>query len=375
MQADSGKQFEDYADAVDRELNVHHEDDVPPPPTLSTISAVELQHKDIPPVKWLVQDLIPAGLTILASPPKYGKSWMSLDLCLSLSTGADFLGYRCNRAGTLYLALEDSERRLKTRMNKLLCGRQAPPGFDFATTAPTLSTGLLDALEGYILEHRETGLIILDTLAKVRDMGGGRDVYGKDYADVGALKKFADAHNIALLIIHHLRKMADNDDVFNRIGASSGITGASDTMMTLTKKKRTDENAELSVTGRDVQENDLILRFDKDTCRWVNEGDVDTVKQRQAAEQYAENPIVKTIHHLLGKYGSWSGSSTELLKIGEEVTGVELADSGQALTSKLKELADTMREYEAIGYTRVKNGSGGGRHKFFFSELPTTQNR
>lgn len=116
------------------------------------------------------------------------------------------MGYRCYKSGVLYLALEDGERRLKSRMGKIISPMQAPPGFDFATMTPTLSTGLIDVLEGYIKQHPDTGLIVIDTLQKVRDVGGSKDIYGKDYADVGTLKKFADAHNIALLLIHHLRK-------------------------------------------------------------------------------------------------------------------------------------------------------------------------
>ncbi len=89
-------------------------------PSLQTVSAVDLQKKNIQPIRWIVRDLIPAGLTILASPPKFGKSWMAMNLCLSVATGGRFLGYQCCKCGCLYLALEDGERRLKSRMGKVM---------------------------------------------------------------------------------------------------------------------------------------------------------------------------------------------------------------------------------------------------------------
>lgn len=127
------------------------------PPMLPTVSATDLQKKEIPPIRWVVQDLVAAGLTVLASPPKFGKSWMAMCLCLSVAMGGRFLGYRCYKCGVLYMALEDGERRLKSRMEKILVTLPAPSGFDFATTAPTLSTGLLDVLEGYVYPPRVGG--------------------------------------------------------------------------------------------------------------------------------------------------------------------------------------------------------------------------
>lgn len=338
---------------------------------LESITAVDLQKKNLPPVRWIVKDLIPAGLTILASPPKYGKSWMAMALCLSTATNGSFLGYRCNQSGVLYLALEDGERRLKNRMKKILDTAPAPPGFSFATMAPTLNTGLVDALEGYMKQHPETGLIIVDTLQKIRDMGGGKDVYGKDYSDMGTLKRFADAHNIALLLIHHLRKMGDDSDPFARISGTNGLSGAADTMMVLAKEKRSDDTSTLSVTGRDVEQTDLVLRFNKDSCLWENLGDADAFAEQQARMEYANSPIVRTVQRLLEQSpDGWSGTGTQLLEAGTYIARTRLAPSPRELSSKLKKLSPLLFEYDAIVYMQTKNGTGGGRHKFSKADMP-----
>lgn len=371
--------FEKYAAEIksglmqdaQRAADPHTSEPTPPPPMLSTVSAVGLQQKDLPPIRWIVQDLVAAGLTVLASPPKFGKSWMAMCLCLSVAMGGRFLGYRCYKCGVLYMALEDGERRLKSRMGKILVTLPAPSGFDFATMAPTLSTGLLDVLEGYVKLHPETGLIIVDTLAKVRDVGGGRDIYAKDYSDIGTLKRFADSHNIALLLIHHLRKAGDDSDPFARISGTNGISGAADTMMVLAKERRGDDTAMLSITGRDVEQKDLVLRFNKDSCLWENLGDADAFAEQQARAEYEGSPIVRTVKKLLEQFpDGWSGSGKQLLDAGTYIVRTVLATSSKALNSKLDELDRLLLENDNIVHERTPNGSGAKGHRFYYAGTP-----
>lgn len=341
-------------------------------PSLTTISALDLQRKDIPPVRWIVKDLIPAGLTLLASPPKFGKSWAALDLCLSVAAGGRFLGFRTNQCGCLYLALEDGERRLKSRMEKIIAPLPAPSGFDFATLAPTLSTGLIEALERYMKQHAEVGLIVVDTLQKIRDMGGGKDIYGRDYNDIATLKRLADTHNIALLLIHHLRKATDDSDPFARISGTNGLSGAADSMWVLSKERRGDDTATLSITGRDVEQAELALRFNKSSCRWENLGDVDTFAEQRLRQDFSKNPIIVTIKTLLRQSsdGTWSGTATQLLDAGNYIARTRLADNSRALTNKLSALDKPLFEYSNIIHQRKRNGNGGGQHQFYYADLP-----
>lgn len=357
--------FEKYAGEVRRGLD---EDAQKARPGLESISAIGLQHKDIPPIRWAVEDLLPAGLSILASPPKFGKSWMAMDLCVSVALGGSFLGYRCHKSGCLYLALEDSERRLKKRLGTITDQIQAPEGFEFVTVAPTLGNGLIGALEDYVKSRPEIGLVVIDTLQKVRDMGGGKDVYGRDYSDIGTLKRFADAHNIALLLIHHLRKMGDDSDPFARISGTNGIAGAADTMMVLAKEKRGDSTATLSITGRDVEQTDLVLRFNRDFCIWENLGDAEKFAEQQARQEYRTSPIVKVIRKLLEQPPKdWTGTAQQLLDVGVFVAHEPLAQSARELGGKLKNLGGLLFEYDRIVYEYKRNGTGGGKHRFYYA--------
>ena len=349
-------------------------------PTLETITAADLQQKDIPPIRFIVNNLLSVGLNIVASPPKYGKSWMMLALCLAVASGGRFLGYTTNQCGCLYLALEDSQRRLKTRMDKLLAGKAAPAGFHFATMADTIDNGLFDELADFLKVHPDTGLIVVDTLQRVRGAAHGREgAYAADYREVGALKAFADSHNVALLLVHHLRKMKDDGNPFNMISGTNGIMGAADATLVLTKEKRGDSNATLSVVGRDIESSDTVLQFNKDTCYWENLGDADWFAEQQARQEYQESPIIRTIKKLLEQSPEgWIGTAQQLLEAGRFISHTSLAPSPRDLSGKLKSLSKSLLDYDGIVYERKSNGSGGGKHSFSymgaqFEELEQTE--
>ena len=338
----------------------------PQPARLATISARQLQDKDLPPVRFVVEGLLPQGLALLVSPPKFGKSWFVLDLCLSVAAGISFLGRSTMPGGCLYLALEDSERRLQSRMNKLLDGARAPDRFDYATAAPALGQGLLEQLRLYLQEHPGCTLIVVDTLQKVRGATGGKEsAYSADYREVGQLKTFADAHGICLLLVHHLRKMKDDDDPFNRISGTSGIFGAADTAMVMTRAKRTDENTTFSVTGRDVDSSDTVLRFDKRTCRWQCLGDADFLARERARLEYEQSPIVDTLRRLLKQGGGeWSGTMKDLMEAGRILAHTYLAESPEALTRRVRALEPMLFQQDSISHSVARNGSGGRKHTF-----------
>ena len=91
------------------------------------ITAAALQTKQFKPVRIILPDLIPEGVTILAGKPKMGKSWLALDVCMAVADENRFvLGDRKpTRGDVLYLALEDNQRRLKKRIDKIVQGQSA----------------------------------------------------------------------------------------------------------------------------------------------------------------------------------------------------------------------------------------------------------
>lgn len=332
-------------------------------PALSVISARDLQNKHLPPVDWVVKGMLPVGFNLLASPPKYGKSWWVLDLGLSVAIGLPFMGRQTVQGRCLYLALEDSENRLKGRMNKLLASGDAPEGFDFATQSADLDHGLLEQLEGYVKQFPGVRLIIIDTLQKVRGEAKRTEgAYQTDYREAGRLKAFADQHKLCILCVHHLRKMADDGDPFNRISGTNGLMGAADTAIVMTRKNRNDTNTTLSITGRDVEPSDEVIVFDKETCKWELIGSVDRLQQQSAKFEYEQEPLVVAVKKLVEKYPEgWRGTSAELMELCPDLIGYFPEDNPRAYSAGLKRLKPALFNYDKITVDMPKGKKNGRR--------------
>lgn len=289
------------------------------------------------PPSFLVPNLIPSnGLTILAGPFKGCKSWFLLYLCMILSTSGKFLEcmFLEKRKG-LYLALEDSEARFHHRMHCL----GFIPGEDclVSTSFPSGKEGL-DCLRRILAEDRTIQYVIIDTLGKF-STGRGKGGFQEDYDWVGSIKDVADSFNLAIILVHHLRKMGDEVDIFNEISGSCGSMAAADSILVL-KKQRNSGNGTLSCTGRDFEDKQYQVHFSAETCRWSITGEqteaASTPERQQIldvlisqgemtplqiAAQISRTP--KSVSNMLsklkgeglvakgGKYGSWT--STESL--------------------------------------------------------------
>ena len=232
---------------------------------LHTITAEDLQNRTYDPTPFLVDELIPEGLHILAGAPKIGKSWLALWLCLCVSQGQPLWNFATTQGEALYLSLEDSFQRIQTRLFDLT--EDAPPTLHFAIMADTLKHGLEQQIEQFWTEHPDTKLVVIDTLQRVRSAGSDSNLYANDYQDIGLLKRLADRRQIAILLIHHLRKLHD-DDPMNMISGSTGLSGAADSAFVLQKNARSANAASLHCTGRDIPDRTLKLEVGEEDHIW-----------------------------------------------------------------------------------------------------------
>ncbi|MDG1370918.1 MAG: AAA family ATPase [Paracoccaceae bacterium] len=243
---------------------------------LRLINAASLQTKTFPPIKWLVEDRLPEGLSLLCGKPKLGKSWLALDLACAVAEGGQFLGNLCEQGAALYLALEDNQRRLQDRLKRIRPLVGWPERLDLTCEAPRLSEGGAAAIEEWIASADNPRLIIVDTLATVRPPKNSKESdYQGDYAALRDLHRIAGEHRLAVVVVHHLRK-TEGDDPFDMVSGSTGLTGAADATLILTKRTE-DGGAVLYGRGRDLQEFEVAVEFDPDHCRWKVLGDPSVV--------------------------------------------------------------------------------------------------
>lgn len=234
-----------------------------PESKLKAITAADLEDKEFPPLKWAVPGLLTEGLTILAGRPKRGKSWLGLGLALSVASGGTALGkIKVERGDALYLALEDNERRLQNRLSRIKDPEhRLPRRLHLVTDFPPLQLGGMAQLLKWLDEYQETRLVIIDTLGRILPSAkGNTNQFTDDYQFIGKLQKLAIDRGFALLIIHHIRKEGA-EYALDRVAGTTGITGAADSVWVLDTGKPP-ANAILHVTGRDIETQEIAMKFD-----------------------------------------------------------------------------------------------------------------
>ena len=163
-----------------------------------TISAEELLSTPLPPVKWIIPGLLPAGLALFAGPSKAGKSWLTLWLCLQVAQGKPMWGREIEPHTVLYLSLEDTFNRLQKRLLQLVGSEEAPERLVMQTECSSIGQGLEEQLTSFLYQHQDTGLIVIDTLQKVRSSDQNNSMYASDYKEISALKALADKYNVCI---------------------------------------------------------------------------------------------------------------------------------------------------------------------------------
>lgn len=267
------------------------------PPPLEMYTAADLMKMDLRPPRYIIKDLLPVGVCILAAPSKMGKSWLVLDMGLSIVEGRPFMGFKTNKCEVVYFALEDSWARLKGRLKKLTGSETAPEGLTLITKCEPIQNGFLQQIEQVIKSKPDVGLIIVDTLQKVKPPSDkNKTAYEQDYEVFSAISKLAIEHNVSIIFLHHTRKSNGfNTDPFENILGSTALQGATDVMFIIKKEKRTDEDAVFYATGRDINPEEIAVKFNKATCKWESLGDAGMIDQLRAEAECRNHPAIITL--------------------------------------------------------------------------------
>jgi RecA-family ATPase len=257
----------------------------------------------------------------------------------------------------LYLALEDSKLRLQKRLRAL--GGVVPAALKMTVNAPTLNNGLLNLLDDWITNADRPQLVVIDTLGKIRDnatMSKG-NVFQGDYEYIGEMKRLADRHHIALVVIHHPNKEKKGvSDPFERINGSNALMSAADSAM-IFHRERGSKDARITFTGRDVCGEDILLRMESEG-KWtaINE-------EALARERYEIDKVVQLCRALMQEsFGKQIEMTTQaFLDAGVQRYNEQLASSTTAMTQHLNKIAPMLSEYDGIVIDMGKKvGSGRG---------------
>ena len=317
-------------------------------PELKAIPAEELLDTTYAPSGTLIDGLMGQGIYILAGAPKVGKSWLVLWLANQVSKGEPVWGLKTEKCGVLYISLEDTFQRIQKRLNDVSGGNPGP--IWLATEAMYISEGFEEQLVNFLAAHANVKLVIIDTLQRIRKAGQEQYNYASDYETVCALKKIADRFLVTVLVVHHTRK-AGSSDSFNMISGTTGLLGCADGALVLQKSSRMENTATLDVTGREVADTQLNLRFDKQRTVW------DFVSFGGDRQEKEPNPILTAVQTFTQRQTVWGGYAAVLLDELKTMTDIDAEPN--TLTRLLNaSIGELEREYDVRYRSGKRTGKG-----------------
>lgn len=243
--------------AAFRELTRSARNVTPPPAPRTEWPADQLLRLHFREPEWVLPDLIPIGLTLLGGKPKTGKSWFCLQLSLAKASG-DVMLHRPLQAGpVLYLALEDSPRRVQGRMRM-----QRWP--DCPNVVFCMERWTIEQLRQQI-PARQVKLVIIDTLSRFLGDADQMDIADMT-RELGQLQMLALELEVGIVIVDHHRKAGEGDMIGDILGSTSKGAVA-DTILGLYRQPG-QPHFNLRAIGRDIEEQDLRLVFEEECGRW-----------------------------------------------------------------------------------------------------------
>lgn len=245
------------------------------------------------PPEFIVEGMIPVGLTFLSGAPKLRKSFLALQLAIAVATGNPFLGHETRKCDVAYLDLEGSKSRVSSRAERMSI---RIPRNVFITNAvkSRLADNLADMIRALHIRQPQLRLVIIDTYSRARGSykAGGANAYDADVSLLEPLQRMAIEEEICVLCVHHDKKGAALvSDSFERLNGTMGISGSSDCVMCLTADgKRFDGKATLEYTPRDARGGEIRMEFDEIHGEWI--------PQTDTSADISANPVCRALIEL-----------------------------------------------------------------------------
>ncbi|MDE5936478.1 MAG: helicase RepA family protein [Ruminococcus sp.] len=295
------------------------------------------------PIEFVIDGLIAQGLYILAGTPKVGKSWLALDMCLSIAKGEKVLGQKTLQGTALYLCLEDSFQRIQNRLYQIT--DEPTDSLHFSVMSESIGHGLEDQIEDFKNTHSDLKIVFIDTLQMVRNESESN--YGSDYKELSVLKSLADKLEIAIVVVHHTRKCSDSDP-FNMISGSTGLSGCVDGSMILIETKRGSRKAKLHCVGRDIENQEINLHFDSNFKKWI-------VTDEPTASKSKDNIFLAALYVYLKECIDFCGTASELVNALKSVSDETFYPN--RVTRDLVQNGYTLKKYGIdFQYKRTRSG-------------------
>ncbi len=244
-------------------------------------NTTDLLAQTFAPIKWIIPGYVPEGLTLLAGKQKLGKTWMAIDWAAAVASGGYTMGIGCEQGDVLYIDMENGDRRIQRRIFAMWPLKPVRPDLsrlEWASASPVIGKEFYAALDEWYAAVANPRLVIIDVFQRIKPNGSAaKNAYENDYAALTGLQQWATLRGVGVVALHHLKKGgSDSDDPFEKLSGSNGLSACADTTLVL---DRSAQGCTLYGRGRDVEEIESAVTFDKTTFRWNVQGNVTDVRR------------------------------------------------------------------------------------------------
>lgn len=304
-----------------------------------SINGKDLMEMDLPPLHYTISTILPHGFFIRAGGAKVGKSWLAEQISYAVASGGQIWGYQAIQSEVLYLGLEDTVTRLQSRF-EMLEAYEGMENIHFVLKANSITSGVEEDIRDYLTQHPNIKLVVIDTLQHIRGNEFVKNIYAGDVEFTNILRQISMEFGLTILALTHTNKGKHDDDI-SKISGSEGMAGGTDGNWVLTKSKRTDTRANLTISNRDTE----AFEFDKESCRWNKLTRDESVVNEKERFLHAIVNFIKAeeAHH-------WEGTATELLTILQARESILVSYSAAVFSKSLKAAQDSLREIYGVSY-------------------------
>jgi hypothetical protein len=268
----------------------------------------KLYTKKFEPQPAIIEDILPQGTFLLTGKPKTKKSWLALNYALAVAWGGRALGhFQATQGDVLYVDLEMGQRRLHERLHVVSPDTVVPKNLHFASEWPKIYEGCERWLADWMEAHPFTRLIVFDTQTAIRPpRERNEEPYDHEKRYTQVLSDFCHQHGVAMLLIHHSRKIGGGD-VIDDASGTTGLTAGVDNYGSLSRSVNEKDAGVLRLLGRDIRlDDDLNLKWDAKLATWAYMPD---------AADYSLTPERRAVLALLRDTpGLYSRQISELLR-------------------------------------------------------------
>ena len=335
------------------------------PNRLEYYSAEDLENEDLTPPEFIINDILPPGLTIFGAAPKTGKSFFMLEAAAAIANGATLWGKQTKAGSVLYLDIESNKYRVKKRLASM--GIKCPKKLFIAHRSEQLDTGLLTQINDFLEDHPDAVAVIIDTLGRVKGSSRSRaDAYTVDTQILSPLQTFALQKNIAVVAVTHLKKdtgYKKEEDPFEKITGSNAQFGIADAGWLITGK-RGERDKHFIVAGRDIEEEIDWTIERQSNGSWALKGNTAALALETEYNNYLFAPVTSTIRELVPVAGSsWTGTAMDLAAQIADHTNTILNPAG--IGREIRAAEDLLLKYDHIQHIAPETGGRNGRKHTF----------